>query len=65
MNQSRFILFSIIAIFMILLINASVFTVSETEVALRKKFGEVVETNYSAGLHWKFPVIDNIIKFDR
>ncbi len=42
----------------------STFTVSETEKAIKFKLGEIVESDYSAGLHFKLPFINNIKKFD-
>lgn len=41
-----------------------VFTVSQTEKAIKFKFGEIVNSDYEAGLHFKFPVINNVKKFD-
>ncbi|SCN46914.1 HflC protein [methanotrophic endosymbiont of Bathymodiolus azoricus (Menez Gwen)] len=42
----------------------SVFTVSETEKAIKFKFGEIVESDYKPGLHFKMPFINNVKKFD-
>ncbi len=42
----------------------SVFTVSQTEKAIRFQFGEIVNSDYEAGLHLKFPIINNVKKFD-
>ena len=41
-----------------------VFTVSETEKAIKFKFGEIVSADYNPGLHFKFPFINNVKKFD-
>ena len=41
-----------------------VFTVSETEKAIKFKFGEIVSTDYPPGLHFKVPFINNVKKFD-
>ncbi|RLA25444.1 MAG: protease modulator HflC [Gammaproteobacteria bacterium] len=41
-----------------------VFTVSETEKAIKFKFGEIVSADYESGLHFKFPFINNVKKFD-
>ncbi|MCB1921312.1 MAG: protease modulator HflC [Candidatus Competibacteraceae bacterium] len=48
-----------------LLLATSLFTVDETQTALRFQLGEIVEANYPPGLHWKWPLINNILKFDR
>ena len=42
----------------------SVFTVSQTEKAIKFQFGEIVNSDYQAGLHFKFPFINNVKKFD-
>ena len=42
----------------------SFFTVSETELAIRQQFGEIVGTDYKPGLHVCLP-IDNILKFEK
>lgn len=40
------------------------FTVKETETAIRFRLGEIVGSNYESGLHAKWPFINNIRKFD-
>ena len=47
------------------LLSLSLFTVDETQTALRFQLGEIVEANYEPGLHWKWPLVNNIRKFDR
>ncbi len=42
----------------------SLFSVDETEFAIRTRFGAIVGTNYRPGLHWKLPW-DEIVEFDR
>lgn len=42
-----------------------VFTVSETEKAIKFRLGEIVKNDYEAGLHFKWPFINNIKKFDK
>ncbi len=43
---------------------ASVFTVKETEYAIRFQLGRIVKTDYDPGLHFKVPFVNNIRKFD-
>ncbi|CDI01703.1 MAG: protease modulator HflC [Candidatus Competibacter denitrificans] len=43
----------------------SLFTVDETQTAIRFQLGEIVQDNYPPGLHWKWPLINNVRKFDR
>ena len=44
---------------------ASVFTVSETEYAIRFRLGRIVNADYAPGLHFKTPFVNNVRKFDR
>ena len=41
-----------------------VFTVTETEKAIKFKFGEIIKADYQPGLHFKMPLINNVKKFD-
>ncbi len=40
------------------------FTIDEKETAVKLRFGEVVQAGYEPGLHVKFPIVNNIVKFD-
>lgn len=42
----------------------SVFTVKEWERAILFRFGEIVRTDFAPGLHFKWPLINNVRKFD-
>jgi len=42
----------------------SVFTVSESERAIKFQLGEIVKDDYAAGLHVKLPLINNVKHFD-
>ena len=46
-------------------VGLSAFTVNERELAIKLQLGQVVESNYDPGLHFKIPVIQNIRKFPR
>ncbi len=41
-----------------------VFTVNQTEKAIKFRLGEIVKDDYQPGLHFKLPFINNIKKFD-
>jgi membrane protease subunit HflC len=41
-----------------------VFTVTQTEKAIKFRLGEIVKSDYTPGLHFKWPFINNIKKFD-
>jgi len=49
----------------ILLITTSTFIVKEQELALRVQIQEIVGRDYKPGLHFKYPFIDSVVKFDR
>jgi len=53
-----------IGIVILIILAFSVFTVRETETAIRFKLGEIVAADYEPGLHFKVPFINNIEKFD-
>lgn len=41
-----------------------VFTVSETEKAIKFQLGEIVKYDYEPGIHLKLPIVNNVRKFD-
>jgi len=43
---------------------ASLFTVHETEYAIRFQLGRIVKVDYDTGLNYKIPFVNNIRKFD-
>jgi modulator of FtsH protease HflC len=43
----------------------SLFTVNETEYAIRTHFRAIVDSHYKPGLHIKWPLVDEVTKFDR
>lgn len=47
------------------LLYMSAFTVSEIEYAAKFRLGEIVRTDFDPGLHWQFPIVNNVRKFDR
>jgi len=47
-----------------LVASMSFFTVSETELALKLRFGEIIQAEYEPGLHFKWP-IDDVLKFEK
>lgn len=44
---------------------ASLFTVNETEYAIRFQLGRIVKVDYQPGLNFKWPFVNNIRKFDK
>ena len=49
----------------VFLIAMSAFTVRETELAMKFRFGEIVNSDYAPGLHFMLPMVNNVQKFDR
>jgi modulator of FtsH protease HflC len=43
----------------------SVYQVQESQVAVRFQIGRIVETDIQPGIHFKLPLIQNVLKFDR
>ena len=57
--------FGIAAILLILLVaSKSIYIVSEWERAVLLRFGEQIETDIGAGMHFKVPFMDKVRKFD-
>ena len=54
----------VVLIVTIVLLSDSVYTVKETERAIKLQFGAVSEADVPPGLHFKWPVADKIRKFD-
>jgi membrane protease subunit HflC len=59
--------FSLVVLLGIALIGVGVsaFTVSETEIAIKLRLGQVVRADYEPGLHWKIPAVHTIRKFPK
>ena len=49
---------------LLLLGSFSLFTVAEWQRAILFRLGEIVRTDFEAGLHFKVPAINNVLKFD-
>ncbi|MFT5657147.1 MAG: membrane protease subunit HflC [Gammaproteobacteria bacterium] len=46
------------------IVSLSTFIVHERELAIKFKLGEIVESDYTPGLYFQIPLINNVIKFD-
>ncbi len=55
-----------VVIVLALLASASMafFTVDERELVIKRRFGEILQSDYEPGLHFKVPFIDKVLKFD-
>jgi len=58
------ILFSAILVLLVIVISQSIYVISETERAVKLRFGEIVEFDLQPGLHFKLPIVNTIRKFD-
>jgi len=63
MKTSRIII-SAIALLLVIGISQSLFVVSETQRAVKLRFGEIVEFDVPPGLHFKLPIVNTVRKFD-
>ena len=63
MKTSRIIM-SAIALLLVIGISQSLFVVSETQRAVKLRFGEIVEFDVPPGLHFKLPIVNSVRKFD-
>jgi membrane protease subunit HflC len=61
--MSRALILILIAALVFVVLN-SLFTVTETEYAIKFQLGRVVRADYEPGLHVKAPFINNVRKFD-
>ena len=62
-NKILYILVAVVAV--ILIGRASVFTVSEGQLAIKSIGGEIVDSDYDPGLHFKIPIVNEVTKFDK
>ena len=53
----------IVVVVAVALARMSLFVVDEREHALKLQFREIVESEYEAGLHWKWPIAQEVVKF--
>jgi membrane protease subunit HflC len=65
MMANRGLLTLIAAVVVALLISMATFTVRETELAIKFRFGQIVNSDYAPGLHFMLPMVNNIRKFER
>lgn len=62
MNNGRFGLMVLVGLAIVVL-GLATFTVNERERAIKLQVGEVVATDYQPGIHFKWPIIQNVHKF--
>jgi len=50
---------------LILLVRASAFTVSEGQLAIKSVGGNIVDSDFEPGLHFRIPLVQDVSKFDK
>jgi membrane protease subunit HflC len=50
---------------LILVVRASVFTVSEGQLAIKSIGGEIVDSTFTPGLHFRIPLVEEVAHFDK
>lgn len=59
------ILIGVLALLLIVVASASMFTVRENEYACTVRFSKIIATTDTAGLHFKLPFVDSVKYFDK
>ncbi len=55
----------IIGAVLLLVLSSSLFTVKETENAIKLQLGKIQRSSYEPGLHIKFPFVESVVRFDK
>jgi membrane protease subunit HflC len=64
MDDTKKVLLPIGIALLALLVYASTFIVQQYETAIKLRLGEIVGSDYKPGLHFKVPLLNNILTFD-
>lgn len=62
-NRILYALLALVAV--ILVVRASLFTVSEGQLAIKSIGGEIVDANFQPGLHIRIPLVEEVRRFDK
>ena len=63
--QSRILYVLLGLVALILIVRASVFTVTEGQLAIKSTGGEIVDANFQPGLHFRIPLVNEVTRFDK
>jgi len=55
----------VVAVLVAILLSSSLYTVKETQVALKLRLGEIVSIENEPGLKFKTPFVNNVVRFDK
>jgi membrane protease subunit HflC len=56
---------AVIAVLVVLIASSSAFIVNEGQTAILLQFGRIVDTGYKPGLHFKLPLVQQVLRFDQ
>jgi membrane protease subunit HflC len=62
-NKVLYVLLGLVAL--ILIVRASVFTVNEGQLAIKSIGGEIIDSNFEPGLHFRVPLVEDVSRFDK
>ena len=62
-NRILYLLLGLVAV--ILVVRASMFTVSEGQLAIKSIGGQIVDANFQPGLHFRIPLVEEVSRFDK
>jgi membrane protease subunit HflC len=65
MMQNRVLYILLSLVIAILVIRASLFTVSEGQLAIKSVGGQIVDADYQPGLHFRIPLVQEVSLFDK
>ncbi len=65
MNTGKGMLALVLIAVLVFVGSASLFVVQEAQLALLLRLGEIVDADFKPGLHFKIPVIQDVVKFDK
>ncbi len=65
MNSAKGIIVGAVLAGLILITSSAIFVVQEQQLALLLRLGEIVDADFKPGLHFKIPVIQDVVKFDK
>ena len=54
----------VLAVLIAILLSSSLYTVNETQVAIKLRLGEIVSIEADSGLKFKTPFVNNVVFFD-
>ncbi len=62
--QTKLLYLMVGLVLLILIVRASVFTVGEGQLAIKSIGGEIVDSNFKPGLHFRIPLVNEVTRFD-